>query len=66
MPGTTPRADVAAPVDTEELVTAEALWMAIRAGVYGGVPLLRRTRLRPRPGVGMLMVPGIAFVAGFG
>ena len=26
---------LAAPVDTEELVTAEALWMALRAGVYG-------------------------------
>ena len=26
---------LAAPVDTEELVTAEALWMALRAGTYG-------------------------------
>ena len=31
---------LAAPVDTEELVTAEALWIATRAGVYGSVPLL--------------------------
>src|SRR5688572_27709401 len=31
---------LAAPVDTEELVTAEALWVATRAGVYGCVPLL--------------------------
>ncbi|MGH2995611.1 MAG: ABC transporter permease, partial [Gaiellaceae bacterium] len=31
---------LAAPVDTEELVTAEALWIATRAGVYGCVPLL--------------------------
>src|ERR1700759_4797625 len=31
---------LAAPVDTEELVTAEALWIAFRAGVYGNVPLL--------------------------
>jgi lipooligosaccharide transport system permease protein len=29
---------LAAPVDTEELVTAEALWIAARAGVYGCVP----------------------------
>jgi len=29
-----------APVDTEELVTAEALWIATRAAVYGCVPLL--------------------------
>src|SRR4026209_1168080 len=28
-------ASLAAPVDTEELVTAEALWVATRAGVYG-------------------------------
>ena len=31
---------LAAPVDTEELVTAEALWIAARAGVYGCVPML--------------------------
>ena len=31
---------LAAPVDTEELVTAEALWIATRAGVYGCVPLI--------------------------
>ena len=31
---------LAAPVDTEELVTAEALWIAARTGVYGCVPML--------------------------
>src|SRR5215218_9653333 len=31
---------LAAPVDTEELVSAEALWVATRAGVYGCVPML--------------------------
>ena len=31
---------LAAPVDTEELVTAEALWIAARAGVYGCVPMI--------------------------
>ena len=31
---------LAAPVDTEELVTAEALWIAARAGVFGCAPLL--------------------------
>ena len=31
---------LAAPVDTEELVTAEAVWIATRAGVYGCVPML--------------------------
>src|SRR2546425_8536197 len=32
---------LAAPVDTEELVTAEALWVGSRAGVVGCGPLLR-------------------------
>ena len=31
---------LAAPVDTEELVSAEALWMAMRASVFGCAPLL--------------------------
>ena len=31
---------LAAPVDVEELVTAEMLWIAIRAGFYGCFPLL--------------------------
>jgi hypothetical protein len=30
---------LAAPVDTEELVTAEALWIAVRAGTYGCAPM---------------------------
>jgi lipooligosaccharide transport system permease protein len=57
---------LAAPVDTEELVTAEALWMAMRAGVYGCVPLLVSMGFGLDPAWGMLTVPGIAFVAGFG
>jgi lipooligosaccharide transport system permease protein len=57
---------LAAPVDTEELVTAEALWMALRAGVYGCAPLLVAIAFGLDPRWGMLAVPGIAFVAGFG
>jgi lipooligosaccharide transport system permease protein len=57
---------LAAPVDTEELVTAEALWMATRAGVYGCVPLLVAMIFGLPPAFGMLAVPFIAFVAGFG
>jgi lipooligosaccharide transport system permease protein len=57
---------LAAPVDTEELVTAEALWIATRAGVYGCVPLLVAIVFGLDPAWGMLTVPGIAFVAGFG
>ena len=43
---------LAAPVDTEELVTGEALWIAARTGVYGCVPMLVADRLRPRPELG--------------
>lgn len=57
---------LAAPVDTEELVTAEALWIATRAGVYGCVPLLVAMVFGLNPAWGMLTVPGIAFLAGFG
>jgi lipooligosaccharide transport system permease protein len=57
---------LAAPVDTEELVTAEALWIATRAGVYGCVPLLVGLAFGLDPAWTMLAVPGIAFLAGFG
>jgi lipooligosaccharide transport system permease protein len=57
---------LAAPVDTEELVTAEALWIATRAGVYGCVPLLVALVFGLDPAWGMLAVPLIAWVAGFG
>ena len=57
---------LAAPVDTEELVTGEALWIALRAGVYGNVPLLVAMIFGLDPSWGMLAVPFIAFVAGFG
>ena len=57
---------LAAPVDTEELVTAEALWIATRAGVYGCVPLLVALAFGLDPSWGMLAVPLIAWVAGFG
>ncbi|MDQ3677136.1 MAG: ABC transporter permease [Actinomycetota bacterium] len=57
---------LAAPVDTEELVTAEALWMAARAGTYGNVPLLIAMLFGLDPSPGMLAVPLIAFVSGFG
>jgi lipooligosaccharide transport system permease protein len=57
---------LAAPVDTEELVTAEALWIATRAGVYGCVPLLVAIVFGLDPAWGMLAVPLIAWVSGFG
>ena len=57
---------LAAPVDTEELVTAEALWIAIRASVYGCAPLLVSMVFGLDPAWGMLLVPGICFLTGFG
>jgi lipooligosaccharide transport system permease protein len=57
---------LAAPVDTEELVTAEALWIAARAGVYGCVPMLVAMVFGLDPAWGMLAVPFIALLAGFG
>jgi lipooligosaccharide transport system permease protein len=57
---------LAAPVDTEELVTAEALWIATRAGVYGCVPMLVAMAFGLDPAWGMLVVPFIAWIAGFG
>ena len=57
---------LAAPVDTEELVTAEALWIAGRTGLYGCVPLLVAMLFGLQPSFGMLLVPLIAGLAGFG
>jgi lipooligosaccharide transport system permease protein len=57
---------LAAPVDTEELVTAEALWIAARTGTYGCVPMLVAIVFGLDPSFGMLLVPLIAALAGFG
>ena len=57
---------LAAPVDTEELVTAEALWIATRAGVYGCTPLLVAMAFGLDPSLGMLAVPFVNFLTGYG
>src|ERR671920_131399 len=57
---------LAAPVDTEELVTAEALWIAARAGVFGCAPMIVAMAFGLDPSPGMLLVPFIGFLAGFG
>ena len=48
---------LAAPVDVEELVTAEALWIGIRSGFYGCFPLLVAMAFGLDPAPGMLLVP---------
>jgi lipooligosaccharide transport system permease protein len=57
---------LAAPVDVEELITAEVLWISLRAGVYGLAPLLVGFPFGLEPQPGMLLVPLIGFVTGFG
>jgi len=57
---------LAAPVDTEELVTAEALWIATRAGTFGCTPLLVAMVFGLDPAWTMLLVPFIGFITGFG
>jgi len=57
---------LAAPVDTEELVTAEALWIAARAGVFGCAPMLVAMVFGLDPTPGMLLVPFIGFLTGLG
>jgi lipooligosaccharide transport system permease protein len=57
---------LAAPVDTEELVTAEVLWLSLRAGTYGCAPMLVAMAFGLDPSWGMLLVPPIAMIAGFG
>ncbi len=57
---------LAAPVDVEELITAEVLWISLRAGVYGMAPLIVGFFFGLEPTLGMLLVPLIGFVTGFG
>jgi lipooligosaccharide transport system permease protein len=57
---------LAAPVDVEELITAEVLWISVRAGVYGLAPLIVAIAFGLEPEFGMLLVPLIGFITGFG
>ena len=57
---------LAAPVDVEELVTAEMLWIAVRSGFYGCFPLIVTMAFGLDPSPGMLLVPFFAFVTALG
>jgi lipooligosaccharide transport system permease protein len=57
---------LAAPVDAEELATAEAVWIAVRAGAYGCFPIVVAMFFGLDPAWGMLAVPFIGCLAGFG
>jgi lipooligosaccharide transport system permease protein len=55
---------LAAPVDVEEIVTAEMLWIALRAAFYGTFPLFAAMAFGLDPAPGMLLVPFFNFVTG--
>jgi len=57
---------LAAPVDVEELVTAEMLWISLRSGIYGCVPLLVTFAFGLDPAWGMLLVPFFCFITALG
>ena len=57
---------LAAPVDVEELVSAEMLWIASRSAVYGCFPLLVTMAFGLSPAPGMLLVPLFCFVTALG
>ncbi len=57
---------LAAPVSVEELVTAEMLWIGLRAGFYGCFPLIVAMFFGLDPAGGMLVVPLFAFITAIG
>jgi len=57
---------LAAPVDVEELVTAEMLWIGLRSGTYGCVPLLVTIAFGLNPAPGMLLTPLFCLVTALG
>jgi lipooligosaccharide transport system permease protein len=57
---------LAAPVDVEELVTAEMLWIALRSSVFGCFPLIVAMAFGLDPAPGMLLVPFFAFITSLG
>lgn len=57
---------LAAPVDVEELVSAEMLWIGLRASVYGCVPLLVTIVFGLDPEPAMLLVPFFACATALG
>lgn len=57
---------LAAPVSVEEIVLAESLWIGVRAGLYGCAPLIVAMLFGLDPSWGMLLVPFIGILTGFG
>jgi lipooligosaccharide transport system permease protein len=57
---------LATPIDVEELITGEVLWISLRAAVYSVAPLLVAILFGLPPTFGMLLVPFVGFVTGVG
>jgi lipooligosaccharide transport system permease protein len=57
---------LATPVNVKDLVTAEVLSIALRTGVFAVAPLAVAVAYGLRPGWGVVAVPLIAFLTGFG
>ena len=57
---------LAAPVDAIDVVTAEALWLSAKASVFGLAPLLVAMLFGLDPSPGMLLIPLIGLLTGFG
>jgi lipooligosaccharide transport system permease protein len=57
---------LATPVNVDELVTAEVLWISIRTGIYSIAPVVVGVGFGLRPGWGVVLVPFIAFLSAYG
>jgi lipooligosaccharide transport system permease protein len=57
---------LAAPVSVEEIVLAESAWIGARSGIYGCAPLIVAFFFGLDPTWGMLTVPFIGILTGFG
>lgn len=57
---------LAAPVDTADVITGEAVFLSLKAGVYGMAPLSVAVAFGLDPSPGMLLVPLISVLTGFG
>ena len=57
---------LATPVDVPELFVAEATWIAVKSGIFGCGPLLIAILFGLPPSWGMLAIPFIGFLTGFG
>jgi lipooligosaccharide transport system permease protein len=57
---------LAAPVDVDEIVTGEVLFLGVRAGVYGVAPLLVAFCFGLPPAPAMMLVPFVGALTGIG